>query len=69
MSLSDPFDTMDFSFQVGDQFFFQEGIRKRESRVLRLSFTYNFGQEVSGSNRRNRDMGDRDFGGGDVGID
>ncbi|MEM6647112.1 MAG: TonB-dependent receptor [Bacteroidota bacterium] len=69
MSLSDPFDTMDFSFQVGDQFFFQEGIRKRESRVLRLTFTYNFGQEVSGSNRRNRDMGDRDFGGGDVGID
>jgi outer membrane receptor protein involved in Fe transport len=69
--LSDPFDTMGFNFVVDNDLFYQDGRRKWQSRVLKVSLTYSFGDQ---SNMRRRDQNrgggmDMGGGGGDVGID
>jgi hypothetical protein len=62
---------MGFNFVVDNDLFYQDGRRKWQSRVLKVSFTYSFGDQ---SNMRRRDQNrgggmDMGGGGGDVGID
>jgi len=53
-NVSDIFNTMRFSMKASDVTFSQEMVRKRESRVLYLGFTYRFGEPAQQSQQRQR---------------
>lgn len=57
LKLSDVFNTREFDFVTSDINFYQESYRKRQSQILWLGFSYNFGQF---SERRNRGGGGDD---------
>lgn len=63
--LSDPFDVQRFGFDFKNEFNSQEFTRKRQSRILTLSFTYRFGELRDRDNNRQRRDGqqgeDMDF--------
>ena len=61
LQLRDLFDTMRFSIASAGETFVQESLRKRESRMLQLSFSYRFGKQQWDRRRRGRGEGDGDF--------
>ena len=64
LSVNDVFDTQRFEVNTAGYNFEQHAIRKRESRVLRLTFTTRFGNIKSDSkSRRKSDNGDNSGGG------
>jgi outer membrane cobalamin receptor len=52
LNLRDAFDTREFNFSLVGPTFTQERYRKRESRNLFVTFSYNFGKLESGRDRR-----------------
>ncbi|WP_343702848.1 TonB-dependent receptor [Chitinophaga sp.] len=69
LSLSDVFNTREFGMDQESPYFFQDMVRKRESRILRLNLSYRFGKFDAQlfKRRNNRSGGDNmqmDTGGG-----
>ncbi len=65
LNLSDIFDTRQFQFDMQNQFFQQDFMRKRETRVLSLSVTYRIGkQDFNQIMRRSRRSGGSDYNAG-----
>jgi outer membrane receptor protein involved in Fe transport len=69
LSLSDVFNTREFGMEQESPYFYQDMLRKRESRVLRLNVSYRFGKFDAQlfKRRNNRSGGDNmqmDTGGG-----
>ena len=59
--LSDPFNAQRFRFEFEGENFYQDFTRKRQSRILTLSFTYRFGELRDRDNgRQRRDQSPRD---------
>ncbi|MBL0339655.1 MAG: TonB-dependent receptor [Bacteroidetes bacterium] len=58
--LSDPFDVQRFGFEFEGTNYYQNFTRKRQSRILTISFTYRFGELKDRDSRQRRDPGPRD---------
>jgi iron complex outermembrane recepter protein len=59
--LADPFNSQRFGFEFEDDLYIQDFTRKRQSRILTLSFTYRFGElRDRDNNRQRRDSTPRD---------
>jgi hypothetical protein len=67
--VSDIFDQRQFGFTSAGANFFQEGIRKWESRIGYISFSYRFGKLERERRRMRRDRGGEGFDGGDMDMD
>ncbi len=68
INLSDIFDTRQFQFDMQNQFFRQDFLRKRETRVLSASLVYRIGRQDFSQIRRSRRQGsgtDYNAGGGE----
>jgi outer membrane receptor protein involved in Fe transport len=59
LRIADPFNTQRWGFEFEDELYIQDFTRKRESRIVTLSFTYRFG-ELRDSSRQRRDGMPRD---------
>lgn len=57
LRLSDPFNSQRFGFEFEDDFYIQDFTRKRESRIVTLSFTYRFGELRDRDSSRQRREG------------
>jgi outer membrane receptor protein involved in Fe transport len=69
VNLSDIFDTRQFQFDMQNQFFQQDFLRKRETRVLSASLVYRLGRQdlnqIMRRGRRSGGSGDYNAGGGE----
>ncbi len=65
LRLSDIFNTREFSFNSSGSNFFNEGFRKRKSRILNFSAFYRFGKLDDKNRRGNRNRNNSQGGGGD----
>lgn len=65
LNVRDLFNTMQFQVDIDDALFYQEFLRKRESRMATLTFSYRFGKQQFDTRGRRRGRGDS--GGGDGG--
>lgn len=68
VNISDIFDTRQFGMETSGPGFSQEFMRKRETRIGTLTFTYKFGKYIEKNNRRGR-RGGESGGGGDSDVD
>ncbi len=69
LRLSDIFNTRKFNINISDYNFTQEMHFQRDSRVLYLSFSYNFGKQFNDMPRKKKSSkGRRDDGGEDMGL-
>jgi len=58
--LSDPFNVQRFGFEFEGDDYYQDFTRKRQSRILTLSFTYRFGELRDRDQRQRRENGPRE---------
>ena len=61
LGVTDIFNTMQFAIKTADTNFEQQGIRKRETRVGNLAFTYRFGQGDKDTPRKKATKANNDF--------
>lgn len=67
LNVRDIFNTLQFRVEVDDPLFFQEYLRKRETRMATLTFSYRFGKQQFDPRSRRRGRGGS--GGDDGGMD
>lgn len=60
LNIRDVFNTMQFRVDINDPLFYQEFLRKRESRMATLTFSYRFGKQQFDPRGRRRGRGDGD---------